>query len=193
MAAVNSTMLELGTEAPDFSLQDVTNGNIYTPNNFRDKKGLLVMFICNHCPYVKLLKEALVDYANDYMPKGIGIVAISSNDVENYPDDSPEKMQEDAEKFGYPFPYLYDKTQEAAKAYKAACTPDFFLFDGDHKLVYRGQFDDARPKNDVEPTGKDLREATDKLLAGESIPEEQTPSIGCNIKWIKGNEPDYFG
>lgn len=193
MAAVNSTMLELGTEAPDFSLQDVTNGNIYTPNNFRDKKGLLVMFICNHCPYVKLLKEALVDYANDYMPKGIAIVAISSNDVENYPDDSPEKMKEDAEKFGYPFPYLYDRTQEAAKAYKAACTPDFFLFDDDHKLVYRGQFDDARPKNEVEPTGKDLREATDKLLAGEPIPEDQTPSIGCNIKWIKGNEPDYFG
>ena len=193
MAAVNSTMLDLGTEAPDFSLQDVSTGNIYTPNNFKDKKGLLVMFICNHCPYVKLLKEALVEYANEYMPKGIGMVAISSNDVENYPDDSPEKMQEDAENFGYPFPYLYDKTQEAAKAYKAACTPDFFLFDKDLKLAYRGQFDDARPKNDVEPTGKDLREATDKILAGEPIPEDQTPSIGCNIKWKKGNEPEYFG
>ncbi len=193
MAAVESTMLELGTEAPDFSLQDVTTGNIYTPRNFKDSKAFLVMFICNHCPYVKLIKESLVEYANDYMPKGVGIVAISSNDVENYPDDSPAKMREDAEKFGYPFPYVYDKKQEAAKAYKAACTPDFFLFDGDLKLVYRGQFDDARPKNDIEPTGKDLREATDKVLAGEPVPEDQKPSIGCNIKWIKGNEPDYFG
>jgi len=193
MAAVESTMLELGTEAPDFSLQDVTTGNIYTPRIFKDSKAFLVMFICNHCPYVKLIKEELVRYANDYMPKGVGIVAISSNDVENYPDDSPAKMREDAEKFGYPFPYIYDKEQEAAKAYKAACTPDFFLFDGDLKLVYRGQFDDSRPKNDIEPTGKDLREATDKVLAGEPVPEDQVPSIGCNIKWIKGNEPEYFG
>jgi len=193
MAAVNSTMLELGTEAPDFSLQDVTNGNIYTPRNFKDEKALLVMFICNHCPYVKLIKEELVKYANDYMPKGVGIVAISSNDVENYPDDSPDKMREDAEKFNYPFPYLFDKTQEIAKRYKAACTPDFFLFDGDLKLTYRGQFDSARPNGDVEPSGEDLREATDKILAGEKVPEDQTPSVGCNIKWKKGNEPDYFG
>lgn len=183
MARVTSTMLDLGTKAPGFSLQDVTTGNAVSLNDFNGKQGLLVMFICNHCPYVKFLKKALVDYANDYMPKGIGIVAISSNDVENYPDDSPEKMKEDAEKFGYPFPYLYDETQEVAKAYKAACTPDFFLFDGDHKLVYRGQFDEARPNTDIRPTGKDLRDATDKLLAGQPIPADQKPSIGCNIKW----------
>lgn len=193
MAAVESTMLELGTEAPAFNLKDVVSGKTYTEKQFRGNRALLVMFICNHCPYVKLIKEELVRYASDYMPKGVGIVAISSNDVENYPDDSPEKMKEDAETFGYPFPYLYDFTQDAAKAYKAACTPDFFLFDEGLKLVYRGQFDDARPKNGVEPTGKDLRAATDKVLAGEELPEKQTPSIGCNIKWKKGNEPEYFG
>lgn len=193
MSAVNSTMLELGTEAPHFSLPDVVSGKTYTPEAFKGNKGFLVMFICNHCPYVKMLKEEFVRYASDYMPKGIGIVAISSNDVENYPEDSPEKMKEDAEAHGYPFPYLYDESQEAAKAYKAACTPDLFLFDENLKLVYRGQFDDARPKNDVDPTGKDLRKATDKLLAGEEIPENQTPSIGCNIKWKKGNEPEYYG
>jgi len=193
MAAVKSTMLELGTKAPRFSLPDVISGRTYTEREFRGNKALLVMFICNHCPYVKLIKEALVEYASDYMPKGVGIVAISSNDVENYPDDSPEKMKEDAEHFGYPFPYLYDKSQDAAKAYKAACTPDLFLFDEKLELAYRGQFDDSRPNNGVEPTGADLREATDKILAGEPVPKEQTPSVGCNIKWKKGNEPEYFG
>lgn len=193
MAAVNSTMLELGTKAPAFSLTDTITGENRSLKNFKGNPALLVMFICNHCPYVKNIKEELVRYASDYMPKGVGIVAISSNDVENYPDDSPEKMKEDAEKFGYPFPYLYDENQEAAKDYKAACTPDFFLFDSDMKLYYRGQFDDSRPKNGVQPTGKDLREATDKLLEGEPIPETQIPSIGCNIKWKKGNEPEYFG
>ncbi len=191
MAAVNSTMLELGTEAPHFSLKDVVTGKTYSPKGFKGNKAFLVMFICNHCPYVKLIKEALVEYASDYMPKGVGIVAISSNDVENYPDDSPDKMRKDAEEFGYPFPYLYDETQEVAKAYMAACSPDFFLFDENHKLVYRGQFDDSRPKNGIEPTGKDLREATDRVLKGEKVPEEQKPSIGCNIKWKKGNEPNY--
>jgi peroxiredoxin len=193
MAAVKSTMLELGTEAPHFSLPDVLTGKAYTLKGFKGNRAFLVMFICNHCPYVKLIKEALVEYASDYMPKGVGIVAISSNDVENYPDDSPYKMKEDAEKFGYPFPYLYDESQEAAKAYMAACTPDFFLFDENHKLVYRGQFDESRPKNGVEPTGKNLREATEKILAGKAVPEKQIPSIGCNIKWKKGNEPEYFG
>jgi peroxiredoxin len=193
MAAVHSTMLELGTEAPDFNLPDTISGRNYNKDGFKGNKALLVMFICNHCPYVKLIKEALVEYAADYMPKGVGIVAISSNDVKNYQDDSPEKMKEDGEKFGYPFPYLYDESQEVAKAYKAACTPDFFLFDENHRLEYRGQFDDARPKNGIEPTGKDLREATDKVLAGEAVPEDQIPSIGCNIKWKKGNEPAYFG
>lgn len=194
MSAVKSTMLELGTKAPDFSLQDVVTGNIYTPRNFKGNKAFLVMFICNHCPYVKLIKEAIVDYATDYMPKGVGIVAISSNDEGKYPEDGPEKMEEESKEFGYPFPYLYDKTQEVAQDYRAACTPDFFLFDENLKLVYRGQFDSARPSNDVEPTGEDLRNATDKVLNGESIPEEdQVPSIGCNIKWKEGNEPEYFG
>lgn len=193
MAAVNSTMLELGTKAPKFSLTDTVTGNKVELKDFRGNKALLVMFICNHCPYVKNIKEGLVKYAADYLSKGVGIVAISSNDVENYPDDSPEKMKEDAEKLGYPFPYLYDKDQEAAKAYMAACTPDFFLFDEKHELKYRGQFDSSRPGNDEPVTGKDLREATDKILKGEPVPEKQIPSIGCNIKWKKGNEPDYFG
>lgn len=193
MAAVNSTMLELGTKAPKFSLTDTVTGNKVELKDFRGNKALLVIFICNHCPYVKNIKEGLVKYATDYLPKGVGIVAISSNDVENYPDDSPEKMKEDAEKFGYPFPYLYDEDQEAAKAYMAACTPDFFLFDEKHELKYRGQFDSSRPGNDEPVTGKDLREATDKVLKGEPVPEKQIPSIGCNIKWKKGNEPDYFG
>lgn len=193
MAAVNSTMLELGTKAPKFSLTDTVTGNKVELKDFRGNKALLVIFICNHCPYVKNIKEGLVKYATDYLPKGVGIVAISSNDVEIYPDDSPEKMKEDAEKFGYPFPYLYDEDQEAAKAYMAACTPDFFLFDEKHELKYRGQFDSSRPGNDEPVTGKDLREATDKVLKGEPVPEKQIPSIGCNIKWKKGNEPDYFG
>ncbi len=193
MSAVKSTMLELGTEAPDFSLQDVVTGNIYSPRKFKGNKAFLVMFICNHCPYVKLIKKSLVDYATDYMPKGVGVVAINSNDAEKYPDDEPEKMEEDSKAFGYPFPYLYDKSQEVALEYKAACTPDFFLFDENLKLVYRGQFDSARPGNDVKPTGEDLRNATDKILNGETVPEEeQIPSIGCNIKWKEGNEPDYF-
>jgi len=191
--AVNSTMLELGTKAPDFSLPDIVSGRNYNLEGFRGNKAFLVMFICNHCPYVKLIKKSIVEYATDYMDKGVGIVAISSNDVENYPEDGPEKMKEEAEKFGYPFPYLFDESQEVAKKYKAACTPDLFLFDEKMELVYRGQFDSARPGNDVKPTGKDLREATDKVLSGEQVSDEQTPSIGCNIKWKKGNEPEYFG
>ena len=192
MAAVNSTMLELGTPTPDFKLPD-TDGEIVSLSDFKGKKGLLVMFISNHCPYVKLIKEELSRFAKEYQSKGLGIVAIGSNDVENYPDDSPEKMAEDVKKFGYTFPYLYDETQEVAKAYRAACTPDFFLFDGDMKLAYRGQFDDSRPKNGKKVTGKDLREAADKVLAGEEVPKEQIPSIGCNIKWKAGNQPEYFG
>lgn len=193
MAAVKSTMLELGSKAPDFNLEDTISGEKFSLTGYIGNKALLVMFICNHCPYVKKIKKGLVEFASDYMPKGVGIVAISSNDVENYPEDSPERMKEDAEEFGYPFPYLYDETQEAAKKYKAACTPDFFLFDENHELAYRGQFDDSRPKNDKPVTGKDLRAAADAILAGEPVPEEQVPSIGCNIKWKKGNEPDYFG
>lgn len=193
MSAVNSTMLELGTTAPNFSLLDVISGKTYSLEKFKGNKALLVIFMCNHCPYVKLIKESLVEYAADYMPKGVGVVAISSNDIKNYPDDRPEKMKEDAERLGYPFPYLFDESQEVAKAYKAACTPDLFLFDENLKLKYRGQFDDARPGNDVKPTGSDLREATDKVLSGEVVPSDQKPSIGCNIKWKKGNEPEYFG
>jgi len=193
MSAVNSTMLELGTKAPKFSLADTVTGKNVQLKDFRGNKALLVMFISNHCPYVKNIKEGITEYAKDYLPKSVGIVAISSNDIENYPDDSPEKMKEDAEKYGYPFPYLWDKTQEVAKAYKAACTPDLFLFNEKHELVYRGQFDSSRPSNDKPVTGEDLREATDKVLAGEKVPEDQTPSIGCNIKWKEGNEPEYFG
>ncbi len=191
--AVESTMLDLGTKAPRFSLEDVTTKKSVSLDDFREHNALLVMFICNHCPYVKNIKQGLVDYANEYMDRGVGIVAISSNDVANYPEDGPEKMKEDATTFSYPFPYLYDESQDVARSYKAACTPDFFLFDSKKRLVYRGQFDDSRHKNGKPVTGKDLREATDQVLAGESVSEEQIPSIGCNIKWKKGQEPDYFG
>ena len=193
MAAVNSTMLELGTKAPYFSLKDTVTGKMVSLNSFEESKGLLVIFISNHCPYVKLIKKELARFASDYKTKGVDVVAIGSNDVQNYPDDSPEKMKEDAHKFDYNFPYLYDETQEIAKDYKAACTPDLFLFDENLDLFYRGQFDDSRPGNDKTPTGKDLREATDRLLNGEEPPTKQSPSIGCNIKWKKGNEPEYFG
>ena len=193
MASVNSTMLALGTKAPDFSLQDTRTGKMVTLRDYQSHRGLLVIFICNHCPYVKLIKEELVRYAEDYITKGVAVVAISSNDAEGYPQDGPEKMKADAENYGYPFPYLYDDTQEIAKSYKAACTPDLFLFDEHHELYYRGQFDRSRPKNDIDPNGEDLRTATDHLLDGKPSPEKQIPSIGCNIKWKKGNEPSYFG
>lgn len=189
MSATPSTMLELGTEAPDFKLPSVNGGNLSL--NYADQsKGFVIAFICNHCPYVLNIEDEMVSLANEFISKGVGFIAISSNDVEKYPQDSPEKM---AEK-NYPFPYLYDESQDVAKAYKAACTPDFFVFDEDRKLVYRGQFDDSRPSKDAPVTGKDLREAVDAMLSGESIPEDsQVPSIGCNIKWKPGNEPEYFG
>lgn len=193
MAAVKSTMLEIGTKAPEFSLPDTISGRNYSLEGFVGNQALLVMFICNHCPYVKKIKDSLVDYATDYMDKGVGVVAISSNDSENYPDDSPEKMKEDAEAHGYPFPYLYDESQEVAKKYKAACTPDLFLFDENLELVYRGQFDSSRPGNEIKPTGEDLRKATDMVLNGDDVTIEQIPSIGCNIKWKPGNKPEYFG
>lgn len=189
MSATPSTMLELGTEAPDFTLPSVNGGNLSL--SYADQsKGFVVMFICNHCPYVLHIEDELVKVANKYIARGIGFIAISSNDVEKYPQDSPEKM---AEK-DYPFPYLYDEDQQVAKAYKAACTPDLFVFDENRKLVYRGQFDDSRPKKDIPVTGNDLRKALDAVLTGKTIPEkDQIPSIGCNIKWKPGNEPDYFG
>nr|VFJ95916.1 MAG: Peroxiredoxin [Candidatus Kentron sp. LFY]VFK18847.1 MAG: Peroxiredoxin [Candidatus Kentron sp. LFY] len=189
-----STMLEIGTTAPDFSLPDLgADGRSVSRQDFRDAAGLLVIFMCNHCPYVHHVRKALMDFAREYRPKGLAIVAINANDVANYPDDSPDKMAEEVRNFGYTFPYLFDETQEVAKAYRAACTPDFFLFDKAGKLVYRGQFDDSRPKNDLPVTGRDLRAAADALLSGKTIDPNQKASLGCNIKWKPGNEPDYFG
>lgn len=192
MARTYSTMQELGNQAPDFCLPD-PSGKTYCLEDFKDAPALLVMFICNHCPYVKHIREALAAFAKEYQAKGLAVVAINSNDVANYPDDGPQKMAEEIETIGYTFPYLYDESQEVAKAYLAACTPDFFLYDKDRKLAYRGQFDDSRPRNDEPVTGKDMRAAVDAVLAGQSLPEEQRPSMGCNIKWKPGNEPDYFG
>jgi len=192
MARTESTMLELGTQAPDFNLPD-TNGNQVSLANFKDAKGMLVIFMCNHCPYVIHLRDALAELAKEYQAKGLAVVGINSNDASNYPDDSPEKMAEEVATQGYTFPYLYDESQAVAKAYMAACTPDFFLFDAEQKLVYRGQFDDSRPRNDEPVTGADLRAAIDALLNGTAIPVEQKPSMGCNIKWKEANAPDYFG
>lgn len=192
MVRTASTMLPLGTKAPEFSLPDAT-GKMMHFSDFNEERGLLIMFISNHCPYVKMLREALADLGRTYQKECISVVAINANDVENYPDDSPEKMVDEIMTYGYTFPYLYDESQEVAKAYHAACTPDFFLFDGDRRLYYRGQFDDARPGNDVPVTGNDLRNALDCLLAGEPAPETQKASLGCNIKWKPGNAPEYFG
>ncbi len=191
MAATLSTMLDLGTRAPDFSLPNVMGGTV-SLDNFRGSKGLLVMFICNHCPFVKHLNNALVEFANDYKGKGIECVAISSNDIANYPQDSPDYMRKVAIEYAYPFPYLFDEDQQIAKAYKAACTPDFYLFDESLKLYYRGQFDQSRPGNNMPISGRDLRMATDTMLEGEEKFEPQLPSMGCNIKWKPGNEPEYF-
>lgn len=191
MARTASTMLALGTSAPDFSLPDV-NGRRVSLADFRGRGGLLVMFICNHCPFVKHLRGALAEFARDYQSKGLGIVAISSNDAVAYPADSPEAMKKESQEAGYVFPYLYDESQAVAKAYNAACTPDFFLFDGGHKLVYRGQFDSSRPGNEQPITGADLRAAADAVLAGKPVSSDQHASIGCNIKWKAGNEPEYF-
>lgn len=192
MSNTPSTMLELGTKAPDFRLFDTVNNQLVSLSDFSNAKGLLVVFICNHCPFVKHILKEFVIAARDFQQKGIGVVAISSNDVENYPDDSPVKMAAEAREHQFSFPYLYDGTQEVAKAYKAACTPDFFLFDEKEKLVYRGQFDNSRPGNEEPVNGKDLREAVEFLLDGK-VKDEQKPSMGCNIKWKAGNEPDYFG
>ncbi|HTQ50455.1 MAG TPA: thioredoxin family protein [Candidatus Acidoferrales bacterium] len=191
MALTPSTMLPLGTAAPDFKLPD-TNGKIVSPADFKDKPALLVMFICNHCPYVKHIRTGLAQLARDFLPRGAAIVGINSNDVANYPEDSPVKMKEEVKSAGYTFPYLYDESQAVAKAYRAACTPDLYLFDRNQKLVYRGQFDDSRPGNGIPVTGKDLRAALDAVLAGKPIPPDQKASVGCNIKWKSGNEPDYF-
>jgi peroxiredoxin len=185
-------MLPLGTEAPDFSLVNV-DGRTVSRTDFADAPALLVIFMCNHCPYVKHLADAIAGFTSQYMAKGLAVVGINSNDVANYPADSPEQMVAEAETRGYRFPYLYDDTQEVAKAYRAACTPDFYLFDDQRRLVYRGQFDASRPDSGIPITGADLRAAVDAVLAGGKPSAEQRPSIGCNIKWKPGNEPDYFG
>ncbi len=183
MARTESTMLALGTSAPDFVLKDVVTGHDVSTQALTIPKGLLVMFICRHCPFVKHLEKGLAQLGLDYEGKGVGIVAISSNDAANYPDDAPKSLAEQARELRFTFPYLYDDTQEVARAYGAACTPDFFLFDDGLKLVYRGQFDDSRPESGVPVTGKDLRGALDALVAGQPISPEQRPSVGCNIKW----------
>ena len=182
MARTPSTMLELGTEAPDFALLNPANGQVVARQDFAGKP-LLVAFICNHCPYVILIREAFAQLAKDYQARGVAVVAINANDVANYPDDSPEKMIEAVREHGYSFPYLFDETQTVARAYDAACTPDFYLFDAQHRLYYRGQFDNARPGNDEPVNGADLRHALDAVLAQQPAPEGQKPSLGCNIKW----------
>jgi peroxiredoxin len=184
-------MLPLGTQAPEFSLPD-TDGNTVSLSDFADSQALLVIFMCNHCPFVKHVAEQLKLLAEDYQSRGVAVVGISSNDVEKYPDDSPAAMAKEREKRGYPFPYLYDADQSVAQAYAAACTPDFFLFDADGRLAYRGQLDASRPESGIPVTGEDLRGALDAVLAGQAPSPKQTPSIGCNIKWKEGNEPQYF-
>lgn len=191
MALTPSTMLPLGTKAPDFQLPDVVSGKTISLDSFAGKKALLVMFICRHCPFVKHVQGELARIGKDYANTDVGIVAISTNDAANYPDDAPDKLKEMAEQLGFTFPFCYDESQETAKAYTAACTPDFFLFDADHQLVYRGQLDDSRPSNNQPVTGKDLRAALDAVLASQTVNSDQKPSIGCNIKWKPGNEPAY--
>ena len=189
LAAVESQMLELGTKAPAFSLPD-PDGEVHT---FAEgAAAYLVMFICNHCPFVIHVRDELARLGRDYAGRGVAVYAISSNDVDNYPADAPEHMKREAAEHGFTFPYLYDEDQAVAKAYRAACTPDFFLFDGDRRLVYRGQLDGSRPSNNVPVDGRDLRAALDAVLAGRAVDPEQKPSIGCNIKWKPGNTPDYF-
>ncbi len=193
MVRTESTMLPLGTPAPDFCLPDPVSGNTFSLANFTCNKALLVIFMCNHCPYVLHIHKQLNELIREYQPKGLAAVAINANDVENYPDDSPEKMIHMWKENNYCFPYLFDEDQSVAQAYMAACTPDFFLFDENMQLAYRGQFDGSRPKNDVPVTGADMRAAFEAVLSGQSISEEhQLPSMGCNIKWKDGNAPAYF-
>lgn len=188
-------MLELGTRAPDFNLPNMNpaaGGKMVSRSQFDNARALLVVFMCNHCPYVIHIRDALAALVKEYQPKGLAMVGINANDVSTHPDDAPDKMQSAAQKYGFTFPYLFDESQAVARSFKAACTPDFFLFDHDHRLVYRGQFDGARPKNGVPVTGADLRAALDIVLSGDTPAPEQRPSMGCNIKWKQGMEPDYF-
>jgi peroxiredoxin len=192
MVMTPSQMLELGTRAPAFRLPD-PEGNHISLTDSPDAKGYLVVFMCNHCPFVKHIRDELARLGRDCTQKGVMMVGINSNDYTKYPDDSPSRMKDEAETFGYTFPYLVDESQDVAKAYRAACTPDFFLFDQDRRLAYRGQLDDSRPENRIEVTGADLRHAIDAIVAGKPVPAEQKPSIGCNIKWKDGNAPAWFG
>ena len=193
MVATPSTMLPLGTPAPDFTLPDVVSGKPVSLASFAGRRALLVMFICRHCPYVRHVEIELARIGRDYAGRDIGIVAISSNDADHYPDDAPAGLRSMASELGFSFPYCHDESQAAAKAYTAACTPDFFLFDAARRLAYRGQLDDSRPGNGKPVTGRDLRAAMDAVLAGRPAPGDQTPSLGCNIKWKPGNAPAYFG
>ncbi len=183
MALTPSSMIPLGTKAPDFKLLDAVSENDLNLEQLKSDKATIIMFICNHCPYVKHVQQGLVELANDYISKGVSFIAINSNDVKNYTEDSPDNMKKVAERLGYPFPYLFDETQEIAKAYDAACTPDFYIFDEGLKLIYRGQMDDSRPGNGKPVTGRDIRKALDQILGGTPVSEDQIPSIGCNIKW----------
>jgi peroxiredoxin len=189
--AMESVMLALGTTAPSFILPDVTTGKMYSLDAFHGKDALLVMFICRHCPYVKHVEQEIAKIGKDYQDKKLGIIAISSNDPTTYPDDAPDQLKEMAKRLGFRFPFCFDEQQEIAKAYKAACTPDFYLFDAQRRLVYRGQLDDSRPGNNKPVTGRDLRAAIDAVLAGKPIDDKQKPSIGCSIKWKPGNAPSY--
>lgn len=193
MVRTASTMLALGTAAPEFQLPDVVTGKTISLDTYSDRQALLVMFICQHCPFVKHIQTQLSNIGHDYSQKPLGIVAISANDVANYPNDSPEKLKLMAEELNFNFPICYDESQMVSKAYTAACTPDFFLFDANNKLAYRGQLDDSRPSTDIAVTGEDLRKAIDFVLENKPVDFTQKPSIGCNIKWKPGNEPDYFG
>ena len=190
MSRTPSTMLEIGTQAPYFDLPDPVNGNSVRLSDYQ-QKPLLVVFSCNHCPYVLHLLQSFSEYAREIQEQGLSVVMINANDIENYPQDGPQKMIGLAQQYGFDFPYLYDASQQVAIAYEAACTPDFFLFDASHKLVYRGQYDAARPGNDEAITGVDLKAASQALLNSEAITEQQMPSMGCNIKWRAGNEPQY--
>ena len=191
MALTPSNMVDLGSIATGFELKDTITGTRMSLNDMKSDDATLIMFLCNHCPYVKHAREELVRLANDYIPKNVSFIAISSNDVESYPEDSPELMKTEALTWNYPFPYLYDETQKVARDYKAACTPDFFLFDAEHRLVYRGQYDASRPGNEEAVTGADLKAASHALLNNEKILDQQLPSVGCNIKWRAGNEPQF--
>ena len=192
MARTESTMLELGSRAPDFNLPEPRTGENRTLNQLKGNKGTLVVFICNHCPYVLHILPAMVEVAKNYQSMGVNVVAINSNDVENYSADSPDKMVDLLSEYGIEFPYLYDESQQVAKSYQAACTPDFYLFDDVLELVYRGQFDSSRPRNDTPVSGDDLNAAVTALVEGNTISAEQIPSLGCNVKWKTGNEPEYF-